>query len=148
MDLIELLKLTTEKKASDLHIITGYHPTIRVNDKLIQLKTHDPVTKETAKTILYKILNDAQKEEFETNKEIDFSYESDKFRFRVNYYHSRGSIAAAFRVIVGQIPNIEQLNLPASLHQFAKMNEGLVLLTGPTGEGKSLLLLQFLMRSI
>ena len=137
MDLIELLKLTTEKKASDLHIITGYHPTIRVNDKLIQLKTHDPITKETAKTILFKILNDAQKEEFETNKEIDFSYEIDKFRFRVNYYHSRGSIAAAFRVIVGQIPNIEQLNLPASLHQFAKMNEGLVLLTGPTGEGKS-----------
>ncbi len=137
MDLIELLKLTTEKKASDLHIITGYHPTIRVNDKLIQLKTHDPITKETGKTILYKILNDAQKEEFETNKEIDFSYEIDKFRFRVNYYHSRGTFAAAFRVIAGQIPTIEQLNLPASLHQFAKMNEGLVLLTGPTGEGKS-----------
>ena len=137
MDLIELLKLTTEKKSSDLHIITGYHPTIRVNDKLIQLKTHDPITKETAKTILYKILNDTQKEEFETNKEIDFSYEMEKFRFRVNYYHSRGSIAGAFRVIVGQIPTIEQLNLPAALHRFAKMNEGLILLTGPTGEGKS-----------
>ena len=137
MDLIELLKLTTEKKASDLHIITGYHPTIRVNDKLIQLKTHDPITKESAKTILYKILNDTQKEEFETNKEIDFSYEMEKFRFRVNYYHSRGSIAGAFRVIVGQIPTIEQLNLPAALHRFAKMNEGLILLTGPTGEGKS-----------
>ena len=137
MDLTQLLKLTTEKKASDLHIIAGYNPSIRVNDKLIQLKTHEQVTKDTAKTLLYKILNETQKEELETNKEIDFSYEMEKFRFRVNYYHSRGAVAAAFRVIVGQIPSIEQLNLPAAMHQFAKMNEGLVLLTGPTGEGKS-----------
>ncbi|HRN70298.1 MAG TPA: PilT/PilU family type 4a pilus ATPase [Candidatus Woesebacteria bacterium] len=137
MDITELFKVAAEKKASDLHIITGYYPTIRVNDKLIQLKTEKVLTAEDVKLMLYKILTSEQKDEFETNKEIDFSHEWEEFRYRVNYYHVRGAIAAAFRVIPQKIPTIEELSLPASLHKFAQMREGLVLLTGPTGEGKS-----------
>lgn len=137
MDLIELFKITAEKRASDLHIITGYFPTIRVNDKLIQLKTTQELTPAMSKEMLYKILTQEQKDEFESNKEIDFSYEWTEYRYRVNFYHSKGSLAAAFRIIPEKIPTIEELNLPASLHKFANLKEGLVLLTGPTGEGKS-----------
>lgn len=137
MDLQELFKLTIEKKASDLHIIAGYVPSIRVNDKLLQLKSMDALTPEKTKTMLFSILEDAQKEELLANKEIDFSFEWKEFRFRVNYYYARGSVAATFRIIPAKIMTIEELNLPLSLHNFAKMSDGLVLLTGPTGEGKS-----------
>ena len=137
MDLQELFKLTIEKKASDLHIIPGYVPSIRVHDKLLQLKSMDTVTPEKSKTLLFSILEDAQKEEFLANKEIDFSYEWKEFRFRVNYYFAKGAPAATFRIIPARIMTIEELNLPISLHNFSKMNDGLVLLTGPTGEGKS-----------
>jgi twitching motility protein PilT len=137
MEIVELFKYTADKGASDLHILTGYYPTIRVNDKLIPLKTLEVVTKENVKTLLYRILTPEQKDEYETNKEIDFSYEWTNYRFRVNYYHSRGSLAAAFRIIPELIPTLEQLNLPTTMHQFSHMTEGLVLLTGPTGEGKS-----------
>lgn len=137
MDIVELFKVTAEKRASDLHIITGYFPTIRVNDKLIQLKTTKELTPELSKEMLYKILTPEQRDEFETNKEIDFSYEWTNYRYRVNYYHSRGSLAAAFRIIPENIPTIEELNLPTSLHKFSQIKEGLILLTGPTGEGKS-----------
>ncbi len=137
MDIVELFKITAEKRASDLHIITGYYPTIRVNDKLIQLKTEKELSYEEVKLMLYKILTPEQKDEFETNKEIDFSHEWGEFRYRVNYYHVRGAFAAAFRIIPQKIPTIEELSLPASLHKFAQVKEGLILLTGPTGEGKS-----------
>lgn len=137
MDLTELFKAAAEKRASDIHIITGYYPTIRVNDKLIQLKTTQILTPEEAKLMLYKILTPEQKDEFETNKEIDFSHEWGEFRFRVNYYHTRGAFGAAFRIIPEKIPTIEELSLPTSLHKFAQLKEGLILLTGPTGEGKS-----------
>ncbi len=137
MDIVELFKITAEKRASDLHIITGYYPTIRVNDKLIQLKTEKELSYEEVKMMLYKILTPEQKDEFETNKEIDFSHEWGEFRYRVNYYHVRGAFAAAFRIIPQKIPTIEELSLPDSLHKFAQVKEGLILLTGPTGEGKS-----------
>lgn len=137
MDINELFKIAIEKKASDLHIIVGYFPSIRVNDHLVQLKTYELITNSSAKDLLLKILSSAQKDEFETNKEIDFSYEWGDYRFRVNYYHSRGCFSAAFRLIPEKILTLEQLNLPTSLHKFALMGEGLILLTGPTGEGKS-----------
>ncbi len=137
MDIVELFKVTAEKRASDLHIITGYYPTIRVNDKLIQLKTVKELSADEVKVMLYKILTPEQRDEFETNKEIDFSHEWGEFRYRVNYYHVRGAFAAAFRIIPQKIPTIEELSLPASLHKFAQVKEGLILLTGPTGEGKS-----------
>lgn len=137
MDLQELFKLTVEKKASDLHIIPGYVPSIRVHDKLLQLKSMDAIPPEKTKTLLFSILEDAQKEELLANKEIDFGYEWGDFRFRVNYYYTRGAVSASFRIIPSRILTIEELNLPLSMHNFAKMTDGLVLLTGPTGEGKS-----------
>ena len=137
MDIVDLFKVTAEKKASDLHVISGYTPTIRLNDKLIQLKTFEVLTHEVVKEMLFKILTPEQRDEFETNKEIDFSHEWTEYRYRVNYYHTKGSFGAAFRVIPEKIPTIEDLNLPTSLHKFGHINEGLILLTGPTGEGKT-----------
>ncbi len=137
MDLQELFTLTVEKKASDLHIISGYAPSIRVHDKLVQLKSIEPISAEKAKTMLFSILESGQKEELLANKEIDFGYEWKDFRFRVNYYFTRGALSASFRVIPARIMTVEELNLPLNMHNFAQMKDGLVLLTGPTGEGKS-----------
>ena len=133
----ELFEYTNAKGASDLHIVPGYRPTIRLNDTLIPIQSENIMTRDDTKSLLALLLNSAQKEEFETNKEIDFGYEWNDVRFRVNYYYMRGGHAAAFRLIPHKIKTIEELNLPNTLHKFSKMREGLILLTGPTGEGKS-----------
>ena len=137
MDITELFAMTIEKKGSDLHIVAGYSPAVRVHNKLIQIKSMEAIPPEKAKSMLLSILTDSQKDELTTNKEIDFAYEWKEYRFRVNYYYSRGSFSASFRVIPTKIKTIEELNLPLSLHNYAKFNDGLVLLTGPTGEGKT-----------
>ncbi|MFA9288583.1 MAG: type IV pilus twitching motility protein PilT [Weeksellaceae bacterium] len=133
----DLFKLTLDKKASDLHIVPGYYPSIRINNKLIQLKAAEVTTKDEAKRMLFEILTPTQKEELEQNKELDFGFEWEKVRFRINYYMSKGSYAGSFRLIPTNIKTIEELRLPTSFHKFAQLHDGLVLLTGPTGEGKS-----------
>ena len=137
MDINQLLDLTVEKQASDLHLIPGFFPSIRVNGQLLLLKQLEILTPETAKQMIVGILNDSQKENFVANKEIDFGYEYKTFRFRVNAYLSHSGISASFRLIGSKIKTIEELGLPNLLHEFTKYNQGLVLITGPTGEGKS-----------
>ncbi len=137
MDITALFDEVILKKGSDLHVMSGYVPTIRLHGKLIQLKTYDILTPEKTKRMLTSLLTDEQKKELEENKEIDFAYAWKEFRFRVNIYHIRGALAASFRVISSRIATIEELNLPLTFHDFTKLNDGLILLTGPTGEGKS-----------
>jgi len=137
MTIEELFKYTVEKGASDLHITPGYKPTIRLYDVLMPIPSEPVLQNEDTKLLLGALLNGAQKEEFETNKEIDFGYDWKDMRFRVNYYVMRGGHAAAFRAVPRKIRTIEELGLPNTMHKFATMKEGLVLLTGPTGEGKS-----------
>lgn len=133
----QLLQLTVEKNASDLHVIPDYYPTIRINNELFPLRTLDMVTPQSVQAILFAILSPEMKENLITNKDIDFGYELDKVRFRANYYFSKGTLAATFRVIPSFIKPIEELNLPPIFHDFTLYKQGLILMTGPTGEGKS-----------
>jgi len=137
MDINQLLDFTIEKQASDLHLVPGFFPSIRINGQLTHLKQLEILTADFSKTMLVSLLNDAQKENLVANKEIDFGYEYKSFRFRVNLYLTRTGLSGSFRLIGSKIRTIEELSLPNSLHNFTKFNQGLVLITGPTGEGKS-----------
>lgn len=124
-------------KASDLHLIFGYPPMLRVDGKLAPVAGSQTLTREDTEALIYQILNSAQKELLLTNKEVDFSIDADTGRFRANVYYQKGSIAADFRLIPNTIRTIDQLGLPSICHDFAKLRQGFILVTGPTGHGKS-----------
>jgi len=137
MTMDELLALTIQNDASDLHITVGYPIYLRVDGTLQKLGA-EIISKERAKELIYQILDDKKREIFEVNKEIDFSYSyKDKARFRINTYHERGNLAGAFRLIPSKIRSIKELFLPEILHEFTKLPQGLILVVGPTGHGKS-----------
>lgn len=137
MELRDLLLFAIHKRASDLHLTYDSPPIIRVDGKLIQT-SYDPLSRETLKKMIYGILTDFQKEKFEQDLELDFSLAlSGMDRFRVNVHVQRGSVEAAFRRIPLFIPNIQELGLPPVIADFARKPNGLVLLTGPTGTGKT-----------
>ena len=134
----ELLQITQERKASDLHLLVGSPPTLRVEGKLVPVAQAKILTSETSKNLVLNLLNPQQKEFFLNNKEIDFSVAfGDKARFRVNAYMQRGTTSAALRLISSKIKSIEELNLPKICYNFTQLRAGLVLVTGPTGHGKS-----------
>jgi len=137
MDIVQLLKLTIERKSSDLHIIPQYYPTIRVNGDLIQLRTLSLVDNQTSEKMLLSILNDEHKEKLHVDRELDFGYNFEGHRFRINMYYVKGAVAGSFRLIPEKIKTIEELGLPTILHQFTDLKQGFILVTGPTGEGKS-----------
>lgn len=137
MDLLKLLQLTIDKKASDLHLVPGYYPTVRVNGELFQLTTLEIITPENSEASLTSILNLEQKEILLANREIDMAFELKGVRFRVNLYYAQNFLCGSFRYIQPRISTLEELSLPAFLHQCIDFRQGLVLLTGPTGEGKS-----------
>lgn len=133
----ELLIKTLDYKASDLHITTGVPPIIRINGDLRALDYPKLLPNDT-RELVYSILTQEQRDAFERNWEYDFSYSMPgKGRFRVNVYFQRGSVAAAFRTIPVKIPTIEELRLPPICGDFALKPRGFVLVTGPTGSGKS-----------
>lgn len=133
----DLFKLAIEKKASDLHLAVGTPPALRVDGELI--KTDFPkLTPEASKGLIYSLLSEEQKRKFEENLELDFSLSiPGTSRFRVNVHQQRGSIEAAFRVIHYRIPSLEELRLPPIVVSFSRKNNGLILVTGPTGVGKT-----------
>lgn len=137
MDLSKLLQMVVDKKASDLHMVPGYYPTIRVNGELFQLTTLELVTPENSNKILQSFLNDEKKEILLANREIDLAYSLNEARYRVNLYYAQDMLCGSFRYIQPKISTLEQLGLPAFLHQATDYRQGLILLTGPTGEGKS-----------
>lgn len=140
MDINELLEIVDENKASDLHITTGIPPTIRVDGSLVQLDmpslSHEQ-SKELIEPLLHK--DDYTCKKFEENGEVDFSYAIPKIgRFRVNVFKQRGTYAAALRLVGTKIPSMEELGLPRPiLESLSNNTRGLVLVTGPTGSGKS-----------
>lgn len=137
MDINQFLKNAIENQASDLHIIPDYQPIIRINNDLFPLRNYGVITKEEAQKLIFSFLTEENKGNLLANKEIDLGYEISGARFRINIYNVKGRFAASFRVIPTKIKTIEQLKLPEIFHQFTKYQQGLVLLTGPTGEGKS-----------
>jgi twitching motility protein PilT len=136
-NLHQLLKAMIEKGASDLHITTNSPPQLRVDGKLEPLKM-PPLAPADTKQICYSILTDAQKHRFEENSELDLSFGVRGLsRFRANIFMQRGAVAGAFRSIPYKVLTIEELGLPKTVLDITKKPRGLVLVTGPTGSGKS-----------
>ena len=134
----ELLERMVEANASDLHVTTGTPPAIRVRGEVERLEGFDALTGEETQQLLYRILSSEQQKLLEINRQLDFSYSMPGLaRFRVNAYFQRESIGAAFRLIPTELKTLEELGIPDSLHVLAEKPRGLVLVTGPTGSGKS-----------
>ena len=124
--------------ASDLHVTVGTPPAIRIRGHVSRLDEFTALDPDSTRTLLYQILSTEQQKRFEVNRQLDFSHSIPGVaRFRVNVYMQRESVGAAFRVIPDQIKTLEELQLPTSLAQLAQKPRGLVLVTGPTGSGKS-----------
>ncbi len=138
LDITEMLRVSVERDASDLHIAVGRPPVIRVHGSLVDLD-HPPLSAADTRRLIYGILTDIQKQKFEENKDLDFSLSvTNVARFRVNAHFQRGSVAAAFRTIPQIIKTFEELQLPIKvLNVLCSRPNGLTLVTGPTGSGKS-----------
>ncbi len=142
MDINQLLDQTIKNNASDLHLLPGIPPAIRIDGQLISLQ-YAPVTPQQMEQMAFSLLKPDQKQLLITNKELDFSFGfgggayGDLGRFRANLYYQRGNLSGAFRFLQPNIRTIEELKLPKIVHSFADLKQGLVLVTGPTGHGKS-----------
>lgn len=133
-----LLEEVVKKKASDLHLQVGLPPMLRVDGALMPVAGADVLTDEAVEALVFAILDEDQKQILLKDKEFDFSFAfGDLGRFRVNAFHERGNLAAALRLISNDILTVEQLGLPPVVSKFASYPRGLVLITGPTGSGKS-----------
>src|ERR671934_237787 len=137
-DFAELLLEVVARRASDLHIVAGAPPMIRVRGRLTGLEDYPRLTPTDTREVVYSILTNDQRQRLETDWQIDFAYSvPGHARFRVNAYMQRAAIGAAFRLIPATIQSIEDLGLPAATHEFINKPRGIVLVTGPTGSGKS-----------
>jgi len=137
MEFRDLLLLAIQKKASDIHLTESTPPILRIDGKLVLVKA-PPLEREQMKKMIYSILSDHQKEQFEKDLELDFSLALPGLdRFRANVHMQRGSVEAAFRRIPLFIPSLDDLGLPPIVREFARRPNGLVLVTGPTGMGKT-----------
>lgn len=143
MDIQSLFDLTVKNKASDLHLIVGIPPSIRIDGTLHPVQNSQPLSHELIEQMVFSVVTPEQKELLLANKELDFSlgYGGGEYgalgRMRGNAYFQRGYLSAAFRFLPRGIRTIEELGLPPIMHSFAKMKQGFVLVTGPTGHGKS-----------
>jgi twitching motility protein PilT len=135
--IVELLKLMKQHGASDLHLVGGSPPYLRVQGEMVKLK-YKAVSEEVCRALIYELLSEGQIEQFEENLELDLSYAlQGTGRFRVNVFMQRNGIGAVFRLIPEDILTIEELSLPRQLYDLIDATEGLILVTGPTGSGKS-----------
>ncbi len=138
IDFADLLLEVVNRRASDLHLSSGAHPTIRVRGKLTPLEEYPKLSSTDTREIVYSILTGDQRQRLETDWQLDFAYSvPGHARFRVNAYYQRGAIGAAFRLIPVGLTSIDDLGLPPTVHEFTRKPRGFVLVTGPTGSGKS-----------
>lgn len=143
MDIQELFEKTVQNNASDLHLVVGVTPVLRIDGKLAFLNTYPPLTEVDMEQMIGTVLSKNQKELLFANRNLDLSYAygggdyGNKGRFRINLYYQRGTLAGAFRLLPSSIKTVEELGLPKICHTFANLRQGFVLVTGPTGHGKS-----------
>ena len=138
IDFADLLMEVVARRASDLHLSAGAPPTVRVRGRLARVENYPVLSGTDTREIVYSILSGDQRQRLETNWQIDFAYSiPGHARFRVNAYYQRGAIGAAFRLIPFELTSIDQLGLPAAVHDLTRKPRGFVLVTGPTGSGKS-----------
>ena len=134
----ELLEQMVANGASDLHISVGSPPAFRVRGHIVRAEDYEPLTADDTRSLLYRVLTSEQQKNFELKRQLDFAYSMPGLaRFRVNVYYQREAVSAAFRLIPQEIKTLEELRLPQILHSLATYPRGLVLVTGPTGSGKS-----------
>lgn len=136
MTIQDLLQTTIDKGASDLHFLSGYSPTLRIDGELAPIDS-EILDSKSIQALLEVLLTPDQLSVFLANRELDFSYGFGQGRFRVNAYFEKGAVAVSFRLIPLKIPGIDELNLPKICHNFAQARQGFILVTGPTGHGKS-----------
>jgi twitching motility protein PilT len=138
LDFADLLLEVIERNASDLHLTAGAQPTVRIRGRLQPLDDYPVMTTEMTREIVYGILTNDQRQRLEIDWQLDFAYSiPGRARFRVNAYYQRAAIGAAFRLIPFSIKTVDELGLPTVMHELAKRPRGFVLVTGPTGSGKS-----------
>lgn len=143
MEIANLFEKTIEQNASDLHLLAGSPPILRVDGVLSPIPQTQPIQSDELLKLILSLLTEEQKEAYLTNKSLDFSYGygggnyGDKGRFRINIYFQKGSAALAARLLPPNVKSLDELYLPKITHNFAAMTQGLVLVTGPTGHGKS-----------
>lgn len=141
MTINQLLDITVTQNASDLHLVVGFPPQIRIHGDLLPVVGAPALTKEEVEGLVLPLLATMQKEVFEKELEFDFSFEyENKGRFRVNIYRQKGHVAAAFRLIPLTIKSLEELGVPEVVGRIAGLEQGFILVTGPTGHGKSTLI--------
>lgn len=137
MDIHDLFELVSQEKASDLLISAGAPPILRIHGQLFRSRT-DSLTPEQTKELIYSFLTAKQQKYFEEHKELDFSLAvGRRHRFRVNVYRQKEAVTAALRPIPEKIPSLETLGLPKNIGELARVHQGLILVTGPTGSGKT-----------
>jgi len=138
MNINDLFKAATKNKASDLHIIVGKPPILRIDGELKVIPDEVEITKDIAERMIFSILTERQKNKFVEERELDISYEIPKFsRYRVNLHWEKDNVGLVARVISNEVPSMEELELPPIVHKMIEQNSGLILVTGPTGCGKS-----------
>lgn len=138
MTIHDIMQSLVDQEGSDLHLMVGTPPYLRVQGNLLPVPNVAPLNEQQLETLLRPIMTQEQSDYVKVNKELDFGYQfKDIARFRANVYHTRGELAAALRLIPAQIKGIDELQLPSIFHEFTQYAQGLVLITGPTGEGKS-----------
>jgi twitching motility protein PilT len=138
IDFADVLTRMVDSRASDVHLTPGFAPAVRVRGRIVAMEDYPLLKPQDTREIVYSILNDSQRKRFENQQQLDFAYAIPGVaRFRVNCFFQRGSISAAFRHVPTEILSLESLGLPSVLEEFTRKPRGFVLVTGPTGSGKS-----------
>src|SRR6266540_4111063 len=138
LDFAAVLTKMVEVRASDVHLTPGFAPALRVRGRIVPMDDYPQLGPQDTREIVYAILNDSQRKRFENQQQLDFAYSVPGVaRFRVNCFFQRGSISAAFRLIPHEILSLQELGLPIVLEEFTRKPRGFVLVTGPTGSGKT-----------
>lgn len=135
--ILEILKESVERNATDIHLTPGMPPALRIDKRIVPMDCED-LTPDLSKDMIYSILSTDQKEKLEKNLEVDFAFSLESLaRFRGNAFHDRGSVCCALRKIPIEVPTMRELNLPQAVEPLMQKTRGLILVTGPTGSGKS-----------
>ena len=135
MTIQQLLKYVVEKKASDLHLVVGSPPVVRIDGVIIPMGGEKLLTHSEVEQLVSGVMSVEQKQVLLVNKELDFSFSlGEHARFRANVYHQKGTMAGSFRFIPVDVPTIEELGLPKIIKSLATLRQGFVLVTGPTGQ--------------
>ncbi len=137
-ELVGYLEQAISQSASDVHLISGVEPTLRVNGQLIPIEGQEPLSVEKAEQLIFSFVPKFEREKLKRQKELDMSFDfTESVRFRANVFYQRGKISASLRLIPSEIKSFEELNLPPVLEKFTSVSQGFVIVTGPTGHGKS-----------